>query len=472
MISASHYLKSKRRLLKQILLMALFSQLCLSAEAAVSRKLHAEAWIKERVQAGELADLEVEFKDQEDRKISAAFLEALLTNSIEGLKIHHRGVQIKSAIVPESVNLSRAEIPFDVSLEYCVFEKDVNFSLAHFRKSLFLEGTNFIGIVNLNHSDVGTILMADSTHFNASNFANIKTGGTASFERATFNGRADFGYSDIGGSFSVVDAKFLEPGVTERDITTFFDSMRVNGHGFFRRAVFKGATDFRRSHFSGNFEVNNAKFERPPTFIGVHVGDTAFFTDSDINGLAQFGDMTYMAIDVGSKEKVLELFDHHSVYNPDVYTNLEQVFLRHGDIDAADDFYVAGRQRARKAYWAEKDILKFGWNYVQDKVAGYGRRLTRALLISVLFVLLGWIIFMHEDNMMTQKEEDALRYKGRYRPGWYSLSLFLPIITLEDSKIWMPRLERKKSRIYMRVHMILGYLLIPIGIAAWTGIIK
>lgn len=109
---------------------------------------------------------------------------------------------------------------------------------------------------------------------------------------------------------------------------------------------------------------------------------------------------------------------------------------------------------------------------MQDKVAGYGRRLTRALLISVLFVLLGWIIFMHEDNMMTQKEEDALRYKGRYRPGWYSLSLFLPIITLEDSKIWMPRLERKKSRIYMRVHMILGYLLIPIGIAAWTGIIK
>jgi hypothetical protein len=36
----------------------------------------------------------------------------------------------------------------------------------------------------------------------------------------------------------------------------------------------------------------------------------------------------------------------------------------------------------------------------------------------------------------------------------------------------MPRRDRWRSRLYMRVHGILGYLLVPIGIAAWTGIIK
>jgi hypothetical protein len=70
------------------------------------------------------------------------------------------------------------------------------------------------------------------------------------------------------------------------------------------------------------------------------------------------------------------------------------------------------------------------------------------------------------------KAEDRESYQGRYHPIWYSIALFLPIIDLHDSRVWTPKMERKKARFYMRLHIMLGYLLIPIGLAAWTGIIK
>lgn len=74
--------------------------------------------------------------------------------------------------------------------------------------------------------------------------------------------------------------------------------------------------------------------------------------------------------------------------------------------------------------------------------------------------------------MEAQKADDIARVTGTYNPFWYSLALFLPISGLDDAKVWGPRRERKKTRLYMRLHSLLGYLLIPIGIAAWTGIIK
>ena len=74
--------------------------------------------------------------------------------------------------------------------------------------------------------------------------------------------------------------------------------------------------------------------------------------------------------------------------------------------------------------------------------------------------------------METQSVNDAAKYKGRYHPVWYSLATFLPIVSLPDASIWEPRQDRKLARFYLRLHIIFGYLLIPIGLAAWTGIIK
>ncbi len=71
--------------------------------------------------------------------------------------------------------------------------------------------------------------------------------------------------------------------------------------------------------------------------------------------------------------------------------------------------------------------------------------------------------------MEPQQPEDASR---SYNALWYSLDLFLPLIDLQAASAWQPKQDRRFARNYMRVHRIFGWILIPVGLAAFTGIIK
>jgi len=74
--------------------------------------------------------------------------------------------------------------------------------------------------------------------------------------------------------------------------------------------------------------------------------------------------------------------------------------------------------------------------------------------------------------MRLKDEKDASHYAGRYNAFWYSLDLFLPIIKLGEADVWSPKDDRRCAIFYKKVHIIIGSLFVPIGLAAWTGIIK
>src|SRR3989304_4833784 len=78
-------------------------------------------------------------------------------------------------------------------------------------------------------------------------------------------------------------------------------------------------------------------------------------------------------------------------------------------------------------------------------------------------------IFWQRDGMEPIRLEDACRH---YNGFWYSLGLFTPFVDLGSVRIWQPKKERWFARNYMHAHKILGWLLIPIALAAFTGIIK
>jgi hypothetical protein len=58
-----------------------------------------------------------------------------------------------------------------------------------------------------------------------------------------------------------------------------------------------------------------------------------------------------------------------------------------------------------------------------------------------------------------------------YNPFWYSLDLFSPI-DLGMAKKWRPKKLYPEVRGYGQVHRLLGWILIPLIVAAITGIIK
>lgn len=63
-------------------------------------------------------------------------------------------------------------------------------------------------------------------------------------------------------------------------------------------------------------------------------------------------------------------------------------------------------------------------------------------------------------------EVKAPHHAGRYNAFWYSLDLFLPIIKLGEADVWTPKDNRRWANLYRKVHIIIGSLFVPIGLAA------
>ena len=70
--------------------------------------------------------------------------------------------------------------------------------------------------------------------------------------------------------------------------------------------------------------------------------------------------------------------------------------------------------------------------------------------------------------LLPVEQEDA---KVEYNPIWYSFALFLPYIDLGIACKWEPNPERKWARYYKYVHMLLGWVLAPIALLTFGGVI-
>jgi hypothetical protein len=158
-------------------------------------------------------------------------------------------------------------------------------------------------------------------------------------------------------------------------------------------------------------------------------------------------------------------------YGASVYTVLENYFVRQGSSTEADRAFVAGKRRERR-----ENLHGLAWvgSWLLDWLVGYGRRPWQAGIPCIFFVALGCLLFSGEKMTRQRPEElkeddDPLRGYSRL---WYSLGLFLPFVDLKSDRIWKPKDDRWFLRHYMRVHILLGWILIPILLAAISGLIK
>jgi len=427
------------------------------------------------VRAGEIADLSKQFPDKEKdkRKLSAHFLEALLTGTLPDVKPHPHGVRIIGAIIDEPVDLENAQIPCEVWLEHCQFNASTNFN-----------GGSF----------AGTISFENSAFKEDASFNSMKVGGNAFFNDAVFEGPVLFGGADFASQFVANGAQFQneEQGAN-------FNGMKVRGAAFFKAAVFEGAVNFVGADFASDLHMNGAKFqnkEQGASLSGMKVGGYAFFNDAVFEGPVNFGysDFAWLDLSSASSPKVAaQLYmqgmsykyiraapeepESHtallklagqSAYTADVYSNLEAFFLRQGYRADADKAFIAGKVRERKEYFRSDDW--FGWlrSWMLCFLVGYGRQPWRPVIPCAFLIALGYVLFS-PNKMEPQKPEDTPRVYSRF---WYSLNLFLPVIDLQAGKVWKPKADQTFLRNYMRVHILLGWILVPLVLAAVTGLIK
>lgn len=464
------------------------------AQEAAQRKRNpdAEAWIKEQVTAGEAADLRTRWPLEEDRIISAAFLQNLLTSKLSDVEVQRRGVRIYGAVVIEPLDLRYAAVPFPVELRICTFEKPVCMAYSVFSSTLSLRDSNF----------------RTEAHFNS-----MKVGGSARFEKAAFAGAVDFVGADIGGQLNCDNAEFMSEK-HEAD----FNGMKVGGSAFFRKATFVGGVslahgefldlilrgtnneilristlDLSRTRIKRELRISDAEIEEfrasslvvkgPATLTRVSIRKAANLDHAELVSLTledvrwpegpdasfSLAGMTYGHINAGKMPEdfpALLALAEQSSFSASVYSTLEEFLMRQGMQNRADDVFVAYKDRLLRT--GPKGFKWFA-NWILGRVVRHGRSPERAFYACGVVLLVGLVVFWSAGGMQRKKEDEA---GTPYNPLWYSLSLLLPFVNLQIEDAWVPKPNRHFALAYIRLHTIAGWILIPVGLAALTGFIR
>jgi hypothetical protein len=70
------------------------------------------------------------------------------------------------------------------------------------------------------------------------------------------------------------------------------------------------------------------------------------------------------------------------------------------------------------------------------------------------------------------RQVESEKPTASYNSFWYSLDVFLPLTRLHAADQWVPDRDEPAAWVYMRIHHLVGWILIPLGLAAVSGLVK
>lgn len=483
---------------------------CQSAGAANYSK--AEQLILRQAAEGKIATLgDLPLKE---RSVSADFLAHLLTGKLAGVSVSSEGVLIEHAVVHGRLGVAGAEIRYTVLLNDCDFDSGADFSRTHLHGNLSATNSRFHGDADFDG------LRADANIF---------------FQNATFDGLFDISGSQIRGSLNTAGAVFSDPGgqpaqfdsmtgVVRADFENITLKVPLTLDGAECQILWLGATGNGAGRPNADklpivkqVNLTHATIHRELHLEGMNI-DTLLASSLKVEGLADFenlkittrADLSHsqlfdlvLADDITwpSREESLDLAgiffqyispeDHwnssstagassdaqwanlvnwadKSNYPTAPYQQLEDALRREGRVDLANNVFENKEKKARsRGDLAWQDKIK---NFLLYALIGYGREPQRAFYWSALVVLFGWlVVFRKPDDVQPRDDKDRDK---PYDAFWYSLDLFIPIASLQAADLWIPRQTSWVRRYYAGIHSVLGWILIPIGLAAITGLIS
>jgi hypothetical protein len=399
-------------------------------------------------------------------------------------------------------------------------DKGASFVSMRVDGSAFIHDAVFAGPLDFHHSSVGLNLEMDGTQCNGhqpANFGNFKVGGIASFTKMLFDGPVIFIGADVRGQFILDGTQFkysdqasvafngmavgdsvLMHGVTAAASVSMADATLLDltvagvteGPPLVLPQLDLTRSVIKRELFLENLRLSNGLVGPSLQVLGpcvlseVTVETQAALQRASLQTLllthviwptdtqqVRLDGISYQNISAGfdpnSWRTLLDWVDH-AAYSANVYTTLEQYYRQRGYPEQADAIFVAGRRRERAESLGGLSSAGWWWNLILDLFVVYGRRPGRAFLWAGLIVAVGALLFRRK-HMEPLKPEFA---EQRYSAFWYSLDLLVPVLDLLAANRWTVRREYWLLHQYLRIHAILGWLLIPIGLAALSGILK
>ncbi|HJR82049.1 MAG TPA: hypothetical protein VJ821_18390 [Anaerolineales bacterium] len=376
-------------------------------------------------------------------------------------------------------------------------DKQVEFESMKVEGHVFLNRTVFAGPVSFRFVEIQNNFDASNAEFQSKdsgpNFNNMIVRQAATFVGTKFQKDADFNnavfldliilgeasapiqISDLHLSQTLIERELYLESVEIQNL--YSGSLVVRGLTNIRKVSFLNSADFENSQF-GNLYVENVNW--PEGLANINLGGMSYQNIEMI-----------LEADGDAWEELIELVDR-SAYNAQAYTTLENYFLQQGYADRADEVYIAYKKREFK-----EALSRFSmgwWSNLFLWSVGYGRKPGFVLIGALLFIIVGWLfVFRKPEGMVSLSKHEIIgpkvgnhgtlsrkipmrvissQHEIPYNPFWYSLDLFIPFIDLGFDDKWSPRPNRKWAIAYAKLHMLAGWVLLPIGLLAITGVIK
>jgi uncharacterized protein YjbI with pentapeptide repeats len=424
-----------------------------------------EAWVLDKVKHGDKADLEE--RDKCTRVLSGDFLKRLLTGGYPEATKDRKEITIQHAVIMDPLDMRFQEVPYDVALWDCDFKGDVDF-FKSVVKGLRLSGSSFYRAAKFRKMEVpGELRMTRARFLNPAakvDFKGLISKDVADFTRAEFAGEASFSYSTLSvGDFTRAkfssDARFLD---VKADSALYFGQAEVWGRFSLRNTTVEGSCYLDRAKLHGNVDLENVQIKATLDLEEVQLPEPE-------QAHIKIDRLSYGAVTpVDDARRLTEVAE----FSPDSYAKLEAYLRKRGEPESANEIGTrkSGRQRQASPWTAPS----YWWSLFSGVFVGNGYYPQYALAWALLVVALGTLVFWPKSVMDGKPSTEGGRplSKDEYNPLLYSLDLFVPGVDLGVAKSWMPRRTYRVRRLYMYAHRFLGWIVVPIGLIALTGIAK
>ena len=449
-----------------------------------------EKFVLEKLRREEIADLRAFSSDPKNQVLSHQFVEDLLAGRYNDSNIVRRGVRIANAVFDQAITVD-SEIPYRVEFSNCTFNAGLDFSGSQFDKDLLFENAQFIAVAQGANSpddgDSGEVLFIGATVKGTLTFSST---GDGPFYTTKFALPVDFTRLQAGGVVVYADFDFEQSNESSPDL----DLSEANVISDFSITVFKDPPRYVEAQFLkvGGLMTLGSDGSAPQSAVTEFLPTMEFdllqshFQSVTIYGFNQWlhpnraGSVSldgvsfqYVYVDPAPEHSAWSLLQFvdspHCRYSASPYLTLEQYLRSNGYPEWADDAFIRMRIRQRReAIWKHRRVAWVA-DWLLYQFTGYGRRPSRSLLVALALVFVGMFVFRDRNQIEPQDDKSK---PGDYSSFWYSLDLLLPIIELGAASAWRPKQGWWFGRTYAPLQRIAGWILLPLILAAITGIIQ
>jgi hypothetical protein len=227
------------------------------------------------------------------------------------------------------------------------------------------------------------------------------------------------------------------------------------------------------AHLSGTLQFSRVQVRAPLTLVDVQTSQLGIdamlwaVPPEDVHFLG----VQFKRLDLGQDDpafaRVFDFMDHVD-YSRDVYESAALHIQHEGRADVARDLRLASARRelggGRKAAGG---VLRYVWKAFLYMTIGGGVAPERAFILLFGLLLLGSWLYRDRSRMIWRGRAEEPHYSS----FWYTVDLLLPIMKLEEARDWSPR-PTERARIYTsRMMRVIGFMMIPLLLAAATGLV-